>query len=96
MKSKGIILTGACKNLKGSYGDDRANLFLIAANNTARGSGHKLQLGRLRLGAMKHCSCGGGWWSRTDCPRESLSVEASKSQLDRTMADVIVLVIVLL
>lgn len=36
-----------------------ANLFLIAANNTARGSGHKLQLGRLRLGAMKHCSCGG-------------------------------------
>lgn len=94
MKSKGIILTGACKNLKGSYEDDRTNLFLIATNNTA--SGHKLQLGRLRLGAMKHCSCGGGWWSRTDCPRESLSMEASKSQLDRTTADVIVLVIVLL
>lgn len=41
-KGKGVILTGACKNLKGSYEDDRAELSLIAANNTARGSGHKL------------------------------------------------------
>lgn len=88
MKSKGIILKGACKNLKGSREDDRADLFLIEANNTARGSGHRLQLGRLTLGAMEHCSRGGGWWSRTDCPRESLSTETFKSQLDRTTADV--------
>lgn len=71
MKTKGIILTGACKTLKGSYEDDGADLLLIAANNTARGSGHKLQLERQILSAMKHCSCGEGWWSRRDCPRES-------------------------
>lgn len=69
---------------------------LIAANNTARGSRHKLQLGRLSLNTIKLCSCVGGWWSRTDCPGQPLSTEAFSPQLDKAVADVIVLVIILL
>lgn len=67
---------------------------LITANNTVRGSRHKLQLGRLSLNTIKHCSCVGGWGSRTDCPGQPLSSEAFSPQLDK--ADVIVLVIILL
>lgn len=69
---------------------------LIAANNTARGSRCKLQFGRLSLNTMKLCSCVGGWWSRTDCPGQPLSTEAFNPQLDKAVADVIVLVIILL
>lgn len=69
---------------------------LIAANNTARGSRRKLQLGRLSLNTIKLCSCVGGWWNRTDCPGQPLSTEAFSPQLDKDVADLIVLVISLL
>lgn len=69
---------------------------LIAVNNAARGSRHKLQLGRLSLSTIKLCSCVGGWWSRRDCPGQPLSTEVFSPQLDKGVADVIVLVIILL
>lgn len=58
LQSEGITLIGD-------------GLFLTAANNTARGGGHKLQLGRLGLGAVKRCSCGGGGGAEQSAPGNS-------------------------
>jgi len=62
-------------------------LFLIVPDDTARGAGHKLQLGRYKIGIRKNFSQGAYYSSGTGCSGCRISILRGFQDLARQRCD---------